>query len=117
MVRKNLHSAIQYLLLDAAVKIHSGAGIFQHAGRFPAAEGIEVPLSSEALQFYKTGRPFLYNYLPYWTATLAGKLIVLLIPILGLLYPLMRSLPPLYDWLMRAIKDFTFIWRTEILGG
>lgn len=102
MVRKDLHSAIQYLLLDAAVKIHSGAGIFQHAGRFPAAEGIDVPLSGEALQFYKTGQPFLHNYLPYWTATLVGKLIVLLIPILGLLYPLMRSLPPLYDWLMRS---------------
>ena len=102
MVRKDLHSAIQYLLLDAAVKIHSGAGIFQRAGRFPAAEGVEVPLSSEAQQFYRTGRPFLHNYLPYWTATLVGKLIVLLIPILGLLYPLMRSLPPLYDWLMRS---------------
>jgi TRAP-type uncharacterized transport system substrate-binding protein len=102
VVRMDLHSAIQYLLLDAAVKIHSGAGIFQRAGRFPAAEGIEVPLSSEAQRFYKTGRPFLHNYLPYWTATLVGKLIVLLIPILGLLYPLIRSLPPLYDWLMRS---------------
>jgi TRAP-type uncharacterized transport system substrate-binding protein len=102
IIRKNLHPAIQYLLLDAAVKIHSRAGIFHHAGQFPSAEGIDVPLSGDALQFYKTGRPFLHNYLPYWTATLVGKLAVLLIPILGLLYPLMRSLPPLYDWLMRS---------------
>jgi hypothetical protein len=35
-------------------------------------------------------------------ATLVGKLIVLLIPILGLLYPMMRFLPLLYDWLMRS---------------
>lgn len=102
VVRKDLHSASQYLLLDAAVQIHSGPGIFQRAGRFPAAEGIEIPLSSEALQFYKTGRPFLQNYLPYWIAALVGHLIILLIPILGLLYPIMRGLPPLYDWLMRS---------------
>jgi len=102
VVRKDLHSAIQYLLLDAAVQIHSGPGIFQHANHFPAAEAIDIPLSSEAQQFYKTGRPFLHNYLPFWMATLVGKLIVLLIPILGVLYPMMRSLPPLYDWLMRS---------------
>jgi len=102
VVRGDLHSAIQYLLLDAAVRIHSGVGIFQRANQFPAAEVVEIPLSSEALQFYKTGRPFLHNYLPFWAATLVGKMIVLLIPILGLLYPMMRSLPPLYDWLMRS---------------
>jgi TRAP-type uncharacterized transport system substrate-binding protein len=102
VVRNDLHSAIQYLLLDAAVRIHSGAGIFQRANRFPAAEAIGIPLSSEALHFYRTGLPFLHNYLPFWMATLVGKLLILLIPILGLLYPMMRFLPLLYDWLMRS---------------
>ena len=37
-VRGDLHPAIQYLLLDAAVKIHSQPGIFQKAGQFPAAD-------------------------------------------------------------------------------
>ena len=101
-MRNDLHSAIQYLLLDAAVRIHSGAGIFQRANRFPAAEAIGIPLSSEALRFYRTGLPFLHNYLPFWMATLVGKLFILLIPILGLLYPMMRFLPVLYDWLMRS---------------
>jgi hypothetical protein len=30
VVRKDLHPAIQYLLLNAAAKIHSGASIFHH---------------------------------------------------------------------------------------
>jgi TRAP-type uncharacterized transport system substrate-binding protein len=102
VVRNDLNSAVQYLLLDAAVRIHSGASIFQRASRFPAAEASGIPLSGEAMQFYKTGRPFLHNFLPFWMATLVGKLIVLLIPILGLLYPMMRFLPVLYDWLMRS---------------
>jgi TRAP-type uncharacterized transport system substrate-binding protein len=102
VVHKDLHPAIQYLLLDAAMQIHSRPGIFQHANQFPAAEGIDIPLSREALQFYKSGRPFLHNYLPFWVAELFGTLILLLIPILGVLYPMMRSLPSLYDWLMRS---------------
>jgi hypothetical protein len=102
VVHKDLHPAIQYLLLDAAVQIHSMPGIFQHANQFPAAEGIDFPLSREALQFYKSGRPFLHNYLPFWVAELFGTLIILLIPILGVVYPMIRSLPRLYDWLMRS---------------
>jgi len=35
-------------------------------------------------------------------AALIGKLIILLIPILGVLYPMVRFLPRLYDWRMRS---------------
>ena len=102
MVRKDLHAAIQYLLLDAAVQIHSGASIFNRASAFPAAEATDIPLSNEALRFYKSGPPLLHEYLPFWVATLVGRLIILLIPILGVLYPMVKFLPQLYDWLMRS---------------
>ncbi len=61
-----------------------------------------MPLSSEAARFYKSGPPFLHDYFPFWMAPLLGKLIILLIPILGVLYPMMRFLPGLYDWTMRS---------------
>jgi TRAP transporter TAXI family solute receptor len=102
VVRKDLSSAIQFLLLTAAVQIHSGPGVFQRAGQFPAAEAIDVPMSGDALQFYKSGRPFLQNYLPFWMASLVGRLLILLIPIVGVLYPLMRFLPALYGWIMKS---------------
>jgi TRAP-type uncharacterized transport system substrate-binding protein len=102
VVRKDLHPAIQFLLLNAAVEIHSGASIFHHANDFPAAEAIDIPLSNEALRFYKSGLPFLNDYFPFWMAALIGKLVILLIPILGVLYPMMRFLPRLYDWAMRS---------------
>jgi TRAP transporter TAXI family solute receptor len=101
VVRKDMHPAIQYLLLNAAVQIHSGPNIFQRAGQFPAAEAIEIPLGDEALQFYKSGRPFLQNFLPFWMAVLIGRLLFVLIPVVGVLYPMIRFLPALYDWVMR----------------
>jgi TRAP transporter TAXI family solute receptor len=101
VVRKELHPAIQYLLLSTAMQIHSGVSMFHRAGRFPAAEGIELPLSREAVQFYKSGQPFLQHNLPFWMASLVGHLLVLLIPTIAVLYPMFRFLPGLYGWLMR----------------
>jgi TRAP transporter TAXI family solute receptor len=100
-VRNDLHPAIQYLLLSTAVQIHSGVSMFHRAGRFPASEGIELPLSREAVHFYKSGQPFLQHNLPFWMASLVGRLLVLLIPIVAILYPLIRFLPASYGWLMR----------------
>jgi TRAP-type uncharacterized transport system substrate-binding protein len=102
VVREDLHPALQYLLLNAASEIHSGPSIFNRANAFPAAEAVDMPLSSEAARFYKSGLPFLHDYFPFWMAALLGKLMILLIPILAVLYPMMRFLPALYDWAMRS---------------
>jgi NMT1-like family len=101
VVRRDLHPALQYLLLEAAREIHSGPGMFRKAGQFPAPESIDLPLSSYANQFYKAGPPFLQRHLPFWLAVLAQQLLVLLIPVLAVLYPLLRFLPALYGWAMR----------------
>jgi TRAP-type uncharacterized transport system substrate-binding protein len=101
VVRKNLHPAIQYLLLEAATEIHSGPGMFRKAGQFPSPESIDLPLSSHALQFHKSGPPFLQRHLPFWLAVLVQQLMVLLIPVLAVLYPVLRFLPSLYDWAMQ----------------
>src|SRR5262249_6929593 len=66
VARADLHPAIQYLLLKAASQIHAGSSIFNRANEFPAPEATDVPLSNEATRFYKSGLPFLHNYLPFW---------------------------------------------------
>jgi TRAP-type uncharacterized transport system substrate-binding protein len=101
-VRADLHPAIQHLLLSAAVQIHSQPGIFQKAGQFPAAESIDLPLSEEAQRFYKTGRPFFQNHLPFWIATLVERLLIVLVPLAALLYPVFKFLPQMYDWIMQS---------------
>ena len=101
-VRRDLHPAIQYALLSAAAEIHAEPGIFQRAGQFPAAEPIGLPLSDEALRFHKSGRPFLQHHFPFWMAVLIERLLVILIPVVGLVYPLLRFVPALYDWSMRS---------------
>jgi len=116
VVRKELHPAIQYLLLDAAAQIHSGAGIFQKAGQFPAVESVDLPLSDVARQFHKTGRPFLQRYLPFWVAVFVAGLTLLLIPVVGAFYPIFRIAPALYGWVMRR-RIFRLYGELKFLEG
>jgi HAMP domain-containing protein len=100
VVPRDVNPAIQYLLLDAASDIHGGPGVFHRAGQFPAAEGLDLPLGSDARHFFKSGRPFLQRYLPYWVAVLVERLLLVLLPILGLMVPIVRLVPLVYNELM-----------------
>jgi TRAP transporter TAXI family solute receptor len=101
IVRRDLHPAVQYLLLEAAMEIHSAGGLFRKAGQFPAPERVDLPISKDARLYYKSGPPFLQRYLPYAIAVLASRLLLLLIPVIGVAYPLLRTAPALYSWSMR----------------
>ena len=101
IVRKDLHPAIKSLLLEAATAVHSGGGLFRRRGQFPAPETVDLPISKDARQYYRSGPPFLQRYLPYAWAVLVSRILVLLIPIVGVAYPLLRTAPALYGWNMR----------------
>ncbi len=93
LVRHDLHPAIQYLLLQAAEDIHSGPGILRRPGQFPAAEPQDVPLSRGARDYYKSGGSFFQRHLPFWLSVLAAQLVLVLVPLAGVFYPLMRVVP------------------------
>jgi TRAP-type uncharacterized transport system substrate-binding protein len=95
-VRKSLHPGLQYLLLAAAAEIHGGPDVFYRAGRFPSPVAINLPLSDQAQSFYKSGRPFVYRYLPFWVAGLAEHLLVVLIPLFTVVFPIAHFLPAVY---------------------
>jgi TRAP-type uncharacterized transport system substrate-binding protein len=101
VVRKEIHPALQYLLLEAAEEVHSGPEIFYRAGRFPAPDAIDLPLSDPAQAFYKSGRPFVYRYLPFWMAGLAERLMILLIPLFTVVFPLAHFVPMFYAFVIQ----------------
>jgi len=115
VVRQDLHPAIQYLLLEAAMGIHSSPGIFNSAGQFPAPESIDLPISPHARQFYKTGPPFLERHLPFWLAVFVEQPLVWLIPFVAVLYPLLRFAPTVYDWIesRRVYRLYAELKRLE----
>jgi TRAP-type uncharacterized transport system substrate-binding protein len=98
IVRQSLHPALHYLLLDAAMEIHTHAGWLNKRGEFPSPKELDFPSSSFAERFYRKGRPFLLDYLPFWLAVLVDRLIIILVPVAFVLIPLIRGIPWLYAW-------------------
>jgi TRAP-type uncharacterized transport system substrate-binding protein len=96
VVRQDLHPAVQYALLEAASDIHGGPDVFNRAGRYPSAEALDLPLSRQAREFYKSGLPFVYRYLPSWLAGVAERLLILLIPLFTIVFPIAHFVPTLY---------------------
>lgn len=96
VARRNLHPALQYLLLEAASEIHGGGTFFNRAGRFPAPESSDLPLSEMARTYFKSGRPFTYRVLPYWLAGLVERLLILLIPLFTIVFPIVRLFPAVH---------------------
>ena len=99
--RRNLHPALQNLLLEALTEVHGGPGVFERAGQFPAAEAGDLPLSKATVTYHKSGPPFLQRHLPFWVAAILTQLALLLIPILGIAYPLLQGAPAIYAALMQ----------------
>ena len=52
-----------------------------------------MPLSRDAQAFYKSGGSFLQRHLPFWLGVLAERLLLVLVPLAGVLYPLARLVP------------------------
>ena len=102
LAREDTHPALIDLLMQAAAEVHGAPGVFQKPGEFPRAGHSQFPLSKEAERFYKSGKPFLQRYLPFWAATLIDRMVVMLVPLLAVLIPLFKFAPQLYGWRVRS---------------
>jgi len=102
LARKDTHPALIGLLLQAATEVHGGPGLFQKPGEFPRPAQTDFPTAREAERYYKSGKPFLQTYLPFWAATLIDRLVLMLVPVFALLIPIIKFAPAVYGWRVRS---------------
>jgi hypothetical protein len=101
IARADLHPALSDLLLEAATEVHGRAGRYQRQGEFPAPLEHEYRISPDAQRFYKSGKSFLYRYLPFWMAGLLNRILLVIVPMVLVLIPGLKSIPVIYRWRMR----------------
>jgi hypothetical protein len=99
LVRKDLHPALQYLLLEAMREVHWPAGPFNRLGEFPAEQPNDLPLSPTAEAFYRSGPTFWQRYTSFWFTSLLNRIIFFVVPIIATLIPVIGFALPLYRWL------------------
>lgn len=113
VARDNLHPALSDLMLEAAREIHGRATMLQQKGEFPAPLEHDFRISEDAARFYKSGKKFFYRYLPFWLASLASRIVVVIVPMIVILIPIARSIPAFYRWRVRAR---IFRWYRSLLA-
>src|SRR5499433_3342288 len=101
VVREDVHPVIVRLLLKTAEIVHSRPGLFEAPNAFPSDTLVELPLHEVAHRYLRKGPPFLERYLPFWIAVTVERWALLLLPVIGVLLPLIRILPTLYNSQMR----------------
>jgi len=110
-IAADLHPALVQLLMRAAIEVHGAGGLFETAGEFPSALYTDYPINADAQRYLKNGPPFLQRFMPFWAAVLFDRLIVLAIPLVTLLFPLMKILPPAYRW---RVRSRIFRWYEDL---
>lgn len=112
---KNLHPALSDMVLDAATELHGTAGIFKKRGEFPTPAENRIRLSDDAERFYKSGKSFLYRYLPFWLASLLNRILVSFLPMLIILIPAVRAVPAVFRWAgqMRIRRRYRALLKLE----
>ena len=111
VAREGLPPAIINLLLEAARELHGEQGYFEADGEFPNTRQVDLPVSADADRHHRFGPSLLHRYLPFFVATYAERLIVLLVPLLVILVPLFNFLPQALRWQKRSK---IFRWYGEL---
>jgi hypothetical protein len=101
LARPSLHPALSDLVLEAAHTVNGKPGIFRRQNEFPSAVERDIPLSAAAQRYYKSGKSFFYNFLPFWLASMVSRMLVAFVPMLVVLIPGLRLIPAMYRWRIR----------------
>lgn len=113
VARADLHPALSDLLIEAAQEVHGNATLLQRHGEFPAPLEQDIKLSDDAVRYYKSGKSFLYRHLPFWMASLATRIVVVIVPVFVVLVPGLKLIPTLFRWRVR-LKLLR--WYRTLLG-
>jgi uncharacterized protein len=104
LVRKDLHPALQYLLLEAMREVHWAAGPFNSLGEFPAEQPNDLPLSPTAEAFYRSGPSLWQRYTSFWLGSLLNRIAFFVIPVFLTFIPVVGFLLSFHRWIyMRRI--------------
>jgi uncharacterized protein len=118
LVRKDLHPALVTVLAQAVHTVQSrptlaanGESKLFALGTDALTDDPEFPMADDARRVYRSGPTFFQRILPFWVAALLDRAFILILPVIGIIFPLVRLVPALYNWRMRRR---IFYWYREL---
>jgi uncharacterized protein len=102
VARERFHPTLAELLLTISQQIVGEPGMFEQAGEFHSPKFLDFPISDAAKRFFHSGPRLLQRYLPFWAADFINRMKIILRPLITLVYPLFKLVPPTCHWRMRS---------------
>lgn len=115
LIDKDLHPAIQHLLLRTVAQINQReAAFFTRSNGFPAYTDPSVPLSDVAERYYSGSELPLARFLPFWLASLIDAIWFYVFAAVAIGYPLLVSAPRYRRMLFRLVAAQKYAKMQEI---
>lgn len=118
LVREDLHPALISVLAQAVLKVQRDPPLNENGdsklfalSTDALSDDPEFPMSSDARREYRSGPTFFNRVFPFWVANLFNRAFILILPIIGIIVPLIRLVPLLYNWRM---KRRILYWYREL---
>lgn len=102
VANQQFHDALIPPLLEAATNQHYAGGLLSNAGDLPSLNGSEFPISEISRDYLTHGPSLFQRHMNFWVASLIDRVKIMLIPLVALLFPLVKLAPPVYRWRMRS---------------
>ncbi len=115
VARASAHQGTIELLIRAAKSVHARSNPLADAGRFPSPNLTDLPVSKDAEYYLRTPPSRLLGGLPFWAKSLIDRLLLLMIPLIALLFPLLRFLPVVFRWSVRSriVRYYSRLHKVE----
>ena len=111
LASKDLHPDLVYLLLRQLIQVHNRGGIFEKNTEFPSGRFVGFTMNNDASYYLENGPSWLQRIFPFWLATTLDRLKILLIPLLAVMFPLLKGAVPLYQF---GIRFKIFRWYSKL---
>lgn len=111
LVRQDLDPALKRIATAVAVEVHSGVDPFFRAGEYPALRFSDFPTAPEARQVLDQGLRGPEAWMPFWTAQVLQRLLVIGVPMAALAWLLARLVPA---WVRRRLENRVTRWYGEL---
>jgi len=111
VARDDLHPDIIQLVINKLSEVHKTGGLLEKESQFPSKQFVEFPMNEKADHYLLNGPSWLQRVFPFWIASKLDRLKIMLIPLIAIMIPLLKSAVPLYRW---GIRFKIFRWYATL---
>ncbi len=111
VARESLHPALKRLAIAVAMDVNTGSGLFHRAGDFPSLRRLDFPTAPQARKVLASGLPTLEQWMPFWWAQVAERILLIVLPVSLVALSLMALIPRYLRW---ALESRVNRWYGEL---